>query len=258
MAGYFGNNFVAPQCHNTDIAGDANIKGHMHIEGNITSGCCVTANTFKGNGSELTGIEGVPSGIISMWSGAISAIPLGYVLCDGTNGTPDLRNRFIMGAGDAYSPAASGGSSSVTLSTANLPSHTHGDGSYGGTTSGGGSHNHTGTTSTKGNHSHSGSTNTTGNHSHSTKYVQNGIEGSPAIKYANGSGFGNMGTTSSGNHSHSISTNTTGNHNHTFTTSTKSNHTHAFNVGGTSGATGSGEAVDTTPPYFALAYIMKT
>jgi microcystin-dependent protein len=40
-----------------------------------------------------------PAGIIQMWSGTISTIPSGWSLCNGSNGTPDLRNRFIVGAG---------------------------------------------------------------------------------------------------------------------------------------------------------------
>lgn len=45
-----------------------------------------------------------------LWRGAIPAIPDGWQLCDGTNGTPDLRNRFVVGAGDTYNPNNSGGS----------------------------------------------------------------------------------------------------------------------------------------------------
>jgi microcystin-dependent protein len=74
-------------------------------------------------------ISVVPSGIISMWSGAIGAIPSGYLLCDGTSGTPDLRSRFIIG----YDPTNSandaigeiGGNDEITLSTGQLPSHSH-------------------------------------------------------------------------------------------------------------------------------------
>lgn len=67
----------------------------------------------------------VPSGMIMMWSGASNAIPSGYVLCDGTNSTPDLRDRFVVGAGSTYAVGATGGSASVTLTTAQLPAHTH-------------------------------------------------------------------------------------------------------------------------------------
>lgn len=68
---------------------------------------------------------GVPKGGIIMWSGSISDIPKGWALCDGTNGTPNLQNRFVLGAGDLYEPNETGGVRSKTLSTANLPSHTH-------------------------------------------------------------------------------------------------------------------------------------
>lgn len=68
---------------------------------------------------------GVPAGLIAMWSGSINSVPGGWQLCDGTNGTPDLRNRFIVGAGGEYSIGNTGGSQSVTLTTAQMPNHTH-------------------------------------------------------------------------------------------------------------------------------------
>jgi len=49
-------------------------------------------------------------GIISLWSGAIIDIPIGWVLCDGNNGSPDLTDKFVIGAGDTYNPGDSGGS----------------------------------------------------------------------------------------------------------------------------------------------------
>lgn len=48
-------------------------------------------------------------GLIIIWSGAIVDIPAGWVLCDGNNGTPDLRDRFIVGAGDTYAVDDTGG-----------------------------------------------------------------------------------------------------------------------------------------------------
>lgn len=54
------------------------------------------------------------SGIVVMWAGAIVDIPAGYVLCDGTHGTPDLRDRFIIGAGHHYPVGATGGSTQHT------------------------------------------------------------------------------------------------------------------------------------------------
>jgi len=51
----------------------------------------------------------IPSGVIVMWSGTTSDIPTGWVLCDGDNGTPDLTDRFVIGAGNLATPGASGG-----------------------------------------------------------------------------------------------------------------------------------------------------
>lgn len=67
----------------------------------------------------------VPSGVIVMWSGAANAIPTGWALCNGQNNTPDLRNRFIVGAGSTYAVGATGGSDTVTLTVAQMPSHNH-------------------------------------------------------------------------------------------------------------------------------------
>lgn len=50
-----------------------------------------------------------PTGIICLWYGAIVDIPTGWTLCDGTAGTPDLRDRFLVGAGSTYAPGAFGG-----------------------------------------------------------------------------------------------------------------------------------------------------
>ena len=62
----------------------------------------------------------IPSGGILLWSGSIGSIPAGYVLCNGNNGTPDLRDRFIVDAGSTYAVDATGGSADATL-----PTHTH-------------------------------------------------------------------------------------------------------------------------------------
>lgn len=48
-------------------------------------------------------------GTILLWSGAVVDIPSGWLLCDGTSGTPDLRDRFVIGAGSTYNPDDSGG-----------------------------------------------------------------------------------------------------------------------------------------------------
>lgn len=67
----------------------------------------------------------IPAGLIAMWSGSIGSIPSGWYLCDGSNGTPNLTDRFIVGAGFTYAVNGTGGATSVTLTTNNLPAHTH-------------------------------------------------------------------------------------------------------------------------------------
>jgi len=62
--------------------------------------------------------------MIVIWSGAIVDIPDGWTLCDGTNGTPDLRDRFVVGAGGAYSPGDTGGAATHTHQFT-LPNHSH-------------------------------------------------------------------------------------------------------------------------------------
>ena len=65
----------------------------------------------------------MPSGLICMWSG--SQVPRGWFLCDGKNGTPDLRNRFIVGAGSEYTINSVGGFKETILNANQLPSHVH-------------------------------------------------------------------------------------------------------------------------------------
>jgi hypothetical protein len=62
----------------------------------------------------------IPTGGIIIWSGSTGSIPGGWLLCDGTNGTPDLRDRFIVGAGNNYAVNATGGTAD-----ANVVTHTH-------------------------------------------------------------------------------------------------------------------------------------
>src|SRR5690606_19438934 len=83
---------------------------------------------------------GIPIGGIIMWSGSIDSIPPGWALCDGRNGTPDLRDKFIVGAGQSYQVGNTGGRKEVTLTTSQLPTHTHTA-----SISSSGTHNHTGT-----------------------------------------------------------------------------------------------------------------
>lgn len=66
----------------------------------------------------------LPKGIILLWYGSVANIPGGWHLCDGTAGTPDLRDRFIIGAGDTYDPDDSGGAS-THLHTGTTDGHFH-------------------------------------------------------------------------------------------------------------------------------------
>jgi len=78
----------------------------------------------------IIGVQGtsgtsIPTGLISLWSGSIGSIPTGWNLCDGSNGTPNLTDRFIVGAGSSYAVNGTGGASTASLVTANMPNHTH-------------------------------------------------------------------------------------------------------------------------------------
>ena len=86
-----------------------------------------STNTLKvGNIVDSSGnASAFVTGMIILWYGDTSNIPGGFVWCDGQNSTPDLRDRFIIGAGDNFNAGNTGGSNSVTLSEANLPSHRH-------------------------------------------------------------------------------------------------------------------------------------
>ena len=141
----------------------------------------------------------VPSGTIVLWSGSVASIPTGWVLCNGSNSTPDLRNSFVVGAGSTYAVNATGGSADAIVV----------------------SHTHTGTTSTTGTHNHT---------------VDGGSTISNVIAQRYSDNTGNINSTGS------QTTSSAGSHNHTFTTDS-------------SGSSGTNANL---PPYYALAYIMKT
>ncbi len=73
----------------------------------------------------------VPRGLIELWAGTTPAIPQGWQLCDGTNGSPDLRDKFVRGINTAIDqPGSIGGQDTVTLSASTLPVHDHETVSY--------------------------------------------------------------------------------------------------------------------------------
>lgn len=221
-----------------------------------------------------------PTGIITLWSGSVANIPDGWYLCDGTNGTPDLTDKFVVGAGDAYAPDDIGGEASVTLTASQIASHTHiinppnttstagGNHNHGGSTGAGGNHSHGGSTSNAGSHNHGGSTGASGGHNHTYNYSRsrkvNDTGANNVVEDMSAPGSGPQRSTSSvGNHAHSIpnegshthSISASGTHAHSITNS--GTHTHNVDIAPfTSGSAGSGDSHENRPPYYALAYIM--
>jgi hypothetical protein len=185
-------------------SGTVTSSGTLAVTGNLTlDGASGTSGqSLLSAGSGATPTWGTPfiTGMIMMWSGSIASIPSGWVLCNGSNGTPDLRDRFVVGAGSTYSVAGTGGSANAIV-----VSHTHT-----GTTNGAGSHTHT---------INGDAINSTG--------INNTV-----ISFNQG-----ISTTFT-----SSAVNSVGDHTHGFTTDS-------------SGSSGTNANL---PPYYALAFIMKT
>lgn len=231
----------------------------LTADGTLTTAAALNAPSVLQAGHSL-----VPSGMIMMWSGSVASIPAGWVLCDGTNSTPNLLNQFIVGAGlgsggSLYAPSATGGSSTLTATAASAGAHNHtgADGSAG-------AHNHGGNTAgyslqvgDLASHSHAVTVTDPG-HTHGSggggfivsgaglsltgpgpinvfaaSATANSATGITVAEAAVGSGAPHShGVSSDGNHTHAISTD--GAHTHTVT------------------------AANALPPYFALCFVMKT
>jgi len=203
-------------------SGNENIRVDTDLTYNPVTNTLNVPN-ISGNGSGLSGIEAFVTGMIILWYGNTGNIPTGFVLCDGNNSTPDLRDKFVVGAGSAYSPGNSGGNSSVTLSTSQLPSHNH-------------------SVSVSG---------TTGNPSPAlTGDVRRISEGYRVSGTASGV-FTKVNDPNNPVTGASSNSPVAG---FTF----DGTHTHTFSASGTSGNQGSGSAIENRPPYYALCYIMKT
>jgi hypothetical protein len=218
---------------------------------------------------EITALTLIPAGLITMWSGSVASIPAGWLLCNGASGTPDLRDRFVVGAGSTYIPGNTGGATTATLAVVNLPSHQHGISGSGTTGNNNVGHVHSfnvnsGTQSANHAHTLNINTNTAGAHSHTytrPDYTENlGTVGGSSV--ATDSTV--TSTSSHAGHVHNVSGTTAdnnANHLHNVAGDTGGNsadHNHTFSFTGTSDATGSGTAFGILPPYYALAYIMKT
>jgi microcystin-dependent protein len=108
------------------------LNGHVEIGNHYSSNIDNTASGLNGP---------VPSGGIIMWNGLSTSIPDGWKLCDGTNGTPNLSGRFIVGIGSngesSYSLGENDGEDFHQLTVSEMPSHNHG-----GSTSEDGQHKH--------------------------------------------------------------------------------------------------------------------
>ena len=167
----------------------------------------------------------VPKGSIIMWSGSVdvNGNPLvggvpdtNWYVCNGNNGTPDLRDRFIIGAGGAYTTGSTGGMESITLSESNLPEHKH----Y-----------FSRTTSTDGEHVHP----------HDDRVLDH-LNVSRINRYVTLSGTNLVVSVSPSFRTDSPNTDPGGSHDHT--------------VSGNTSSTGDGVAFSILPPYYALAFLM--
>lgn len=76
-------------------------------------------------GTAASSGESLPIGAVILWAGTLETIPTGWHLCNGEDGTIDLRGMFALGAGGAYSLGDEGGSEEVTLDVSQIPSHNH-------------------------------------------------------------------------------------------------------------------------------------
>jgi microcystin-dependent protein len=105
---------------------DFAVGGNLTVNGTLTAnGSVGTAGQFltsrgAGLSPQYTTLTAFVSGMIMLWSGSVATIPSGWLLCDGSNSTPDLRSRFVVGAGSTYAVGATGGSADAIV-----VSHTH-------------------------------------------------------------------------------------------------------------------------------------
>jgi hypothetical protein len=189
----------------------------------------------------------IPVGVIVMWSGLLAAIPTGWALCDGAAGRPDLRDRFIYGWTAGVDPGGTGGAlthkHSLTAAdgaaavnaaiTAGTPTGTL-DSVSAGTPSG---------TNANSSPSLSGSTD-----AHTTADVAAGAGATVVTGPASHTVTGTVDA-----HTHTFAGDALAGHTHTFTGSALATHTHTI-----TGSTANNVSGDALPPYFKLAFIIKT
>jgi hypothetical protein len=109
------------------VGGAFTCSGAAVFSSTVALGASATATTQSANDNSTkvattayVAAAGIPSGGIIIWSGSSGSIPSGWYLCDGSNSTPDLRNRFVVGATSTYAVGATGGSANAIV-----VSHTH-------------------------------------------------------------------------------------------------------------------------------------
>ena len=128
LADHAGEDYDYPS-HTSDSTGDHSHTGITDHEGNAEPfdnrpACFRLAFITRVKGKPRSAF-GVVKGSIIVWSGEDSSIPDGWQLCDGTNGTPDLRSRFVVGVQDGQDPGETTGTDAIQLAVENLPAHDH-------------------------------------------------------------------------------------------------------------------------------------
>lgn len=112
----------------TKLNGNTSVTGNVSVSGTTTTNTANVTGTLTAGNIANTGTNSngpVPKGGIIMWSGSTANIPSGWALCDGNNGTPNLQDRFIVGAGSTYAVNATGGSATHTHTTGSAGTHKH-------------------------------------------------------------------------------------------------------------------------------------
>ena len=187
------------------------------------------------------------TGMIIIWNGAANAIPSGWVLCNGSNSTPDLRDKFVIGAGNSYAVNATGGSKDAVIVSHSHTINNHTHTVSGNTGNQSANHSHTFSGSGSSSHSHNITATNGDDHNDNFRRIENG---------RNDSNFGNSNfNTDSATVNISISGNTgnnSGNHSHSWSGTTGNPSDRGTNSQGVSGTD------KNLPPYYALCYIMKT
>ena len=187
--------------------------------------------------------DSLPSGGILMWSGELVNIPEGFVLCDGTNNTPNMLNRFVRGINTSTTnPGATGGTNNFTLTTAHMPSHTH---TFSGT-----AHNHSSPTynTTYGTIAHDHTFNGSSLIFWALGTV-NSFQTTLGSSYYSSRAYGNQ--YSSTSRAYSLDTQSLS-HSHSWT-----GYTAGVTTSGTIGNAGTGTSFDKRPAFYAVAFIMK-